>query len=123
MRKIKKAVESGFSQREMTREDEMSLLATEQMNKGERVFLEVVRIDDFGKSGATSNSGGGGEFRYLAWCAKCGAKVFLVAKNDSEFWNAATATAALHVRLVFADKLLVCRNSISPAMGGNIPVT
>lgn len=95
----------------------MSLSARKQVNKGERVFLEIVRVDGFGKSSASA-----GEFRYLAWCEKCRAKVFLAAKNDSEFWNASTASAALHVRLVFADKLLVCGNSISLA-NGNIPVT
>jgi hypothetical protein len=94
----------------------MSLFAKEQINKSEKVFLEIVRVDGFGKNDAAGN-----EFRYLAWCEKCRAKVFLAAKNDSEFWNAATATAALHVRLVFADKLLVCRNSQSLA-DGNIPV-
>lgn len=95
----------------------MSLSAKKHMDKEERVFLEIVRVDGFGK-----NSAPAGEFRYLAWCEKCRAKVCLTAKTDSEFWNAATAAAALHVRLVFADKLLVCRNSLSLAGNGNIPV-
>ena len=87
----------------------MSLPAREQMNKGERVFLEIVRV-----GGAARN-----EFRYLAWCEKCRAKVCLAATGDAEYKNA--VTGVLHVRLVFADKLLVCRNSLSPA-NGNISV-
>jgi hypothetical protein len=86
----------------------MSLSAREQMNKGERVFLEIVRL-----GGAARN-----ELRYLAWCEKCRAKVCLAAKDDFEYRSA--ATGVLHVRLMFADKLLVCRNSLS-APNGNIP--
>jgi hypothetical protein len=92
----------------------MSLSASEQMNKGEKVFLEIVRLDALGKAGASGN-----EFRYSAWCEKCRAKVCLAAKDDFEYGNA--ATEALHVRLVFAGKLLVCRNSPS-LTNGNISV-
>lgn len=78
-----------------------SFAVKRQMNKEERIFLEVVRV---------RGDAAGNEFQFSARCEKCRTKVFLVATGDGEDKN--DATGDLHVRLVFNEKLLVCRNSL-----------